>query len=247
MTGSVGILAAFGAGVLSFLAPCTLALVPGYVSYLAGFTLTEAGSASAGDGDARRAAQRARMAAAVNTFMFALGFTLVFVVLGASLGALSRAAASFETWLNRASGLLIIAMGLMTMGLLRVPFFSQGYGLRVDPARRLRYLGSFLVGAAFAVGWTPCVGPVLGAVFVLAGASGSAGQGALLLFVYALGLMLPFIAAGLVTGWTSWLLRRQGRWLAVANKAAGVLLIALGIALFTGALPILSSWLALGT
>ncbi len=241
MTGNVGILAAFGAGVLSFLAPCTLALVPGYVSYLAGFTLADAPA-----GGAAPRANQARAAAVLNTLLFALGFTLVFIVLGASLGALSRVLTSFDTWLNRVSGVLIIAMGLMSMGLLRVPFFQRGYGVQASPARSLRYAGSFLVGAAFAVGWTPCVGPVLGAVFVLAGTSGSVGQGALLLFAYALGLMLPFIAAGFVTGWTSWLLRRRGRWLTLANQVAGVLLIALGIALFTELLPTLSSWLALG-
>ena len=240
MTGSVGILAAFGAGVVSFIAPCTLALVPGYVSYLAGFTLTDAGVPA-------QSARKVRVAAVINTMLFALGFTAVFVVLGASLGALSRVVVSFDTWLNRISGVLIIALGLMTMGLLRVPFFEQGFGVKMNPTRKLRYLGSLLVGAAFAVGWTPCVGPVLGAVFVLAGTSGSVGRGALLLFVYSLGLMLPFIGAGFVTGWTSWLLRRHGRWLLVANKVAGVLLIVLGIALFTDLLPTLSSWLALGS
>lgn len=238
MTDSVSIIAAFAAGLLSFLAPCTLALVPGYVSYLAGFTLAPAGGP---------AITNARVATISNTLVFAIGFISVFVVLGASLGALSAALSSFGAWLNRVSGIFIIGLGLVTLGLVRIPAMERGIGLRFRPGANLRYVGSFLVGATFAVGWTPCVGPVLGAIFALAGASGSIGGGALLLTSYALGLMLPFIAAGAVTGWTSWLLRRRGRWLIYSNAVAGVLLIALGITLFTGLLPVLSGYLALGT
>jgi len=240
MTDSIGILAAFGAGVLSFLAPCTLALVPGYVSYLAGFTLAPAGGTAA-------TATATRVATFSNTLIFAIGFISVFVVLGASLGALSQALSGFGTWLNRVSGVFIIGLGLVTLGLVRVPAFERGIGLRFRPGANLRYIGSFLVGATFAVGWTPCVGPVLGAIFALAGSSGSIFGGTTLLTSYALGLMLPFIAAGAVTGWTSWLLRRHGRLLSYANVVAGILLIGLGITLFTGLLPVLAGRLALGT
>ena len=238
MTGSVSVLAAFGAGVLSFLAPCTLALVPGYVSYLAGFTLAPSAVQSSG---------RIRWAATVNTVVFAVGFTAVFVVLGASLGVLSQTLSSSGTWLDRVSGIFIIGLGLVSLGLLRIPFMERGFGLRFAPGTQLRYLGSFLVGGTFALGMTPCVGPILGAIFVLAGNSGSAGQGTLLLTSYSIGLMLPFVGAGILTGWTSWLLRRHGRWLVYSNYVAGVMLIGLGIALFTGLLPLLSSYLALGT
>lgn len=238
MTDSVSILAAFGAGLLSFVTPCCLALVPGYVSYVAGFSLAQADGPSAG---------RVRVAAVANTLTFALGFMSVFVLLGASLGALSQSLASFGAWLNRVSGIFIIALGLVTLGLLKVPFMERGFGVRFSPGVNLRYLGSFLVGATFAVGWTPCVGPILGAILILAGTSGSVEQGSLFLTSYSLGLMVPFVAAGVMTGWTSWLLRRHGHWLSYANRIAGVLLIALGIALFTGILPVLSSYLALGT
>lgn len=238
MIESASILSAFAAGLLSFILPCTLALVPGYVSYLAGFTLAQVDGPSVG---------RVRIAAVANTFLFALGFTVVFVLLGASLGALSQSLASFGNWLNRISGIFIIALGLVTLGLLKVPFLERSYAMRFSPSTNLRYMGSFLVGVTFAIGWTPCVGPILGAIFVLAGTSGSVGQGALLLTSYSLGLMIPFIAAGVTTGWTSWLLRKHGKWLSYANYVAGVLLIFLGITLFTGLLPLLSSRLALGT
>jgi cytochrome c-type biogenesis protein len=187
------------------------------------------------------------MAAVTNTLAFALGFMAVFVILGASLGALSHSLSQFGAWLNRISGLFMIGLGLVTLGLVKVPLMERGFGLRFAPGTNLRYLGSVLVGATFAVGWTPCVGPILGGVLVLAGTSGSVGQGALLLTSYSLGLMVPFVAAGVMTGWTSWMLRRHGKWLSYANYVAGILLIALGIGLFTGLLPLLSSYLALGT
>ena len=237
MTESVGIMTAFVAGLVSFLSPCHLALVPGYVSYLAGFTLTQTPDSSP---------HRVRLAAFANIFTFAVGFTAVFVFLGASLGALSQGITAAGPWLNRVSGVFIIALGLVTVGLLRIPVLERGYGPQFAPSANLRYVGSFLVGATFALGWTPCVGPLLGAIFVLAGTSGSAGQGSLLLTAYAAGLMLPLLAVGTTTGWTSWLLRSHGRWLTYANQMAGGLLVGLGIALFTGLLTQLSAHLALG-
>ncbi len=238
MTDSVSVIVAFGAGLLSCLAPCTLALVPGYVSYMAGFSLAQADGPSFGG---------VRFAALTNTLAFALGFMAVFVLLGASLGVVSHGLSASGTWLNRVSGVFIIGLGLVTLGLVRIPIMERGFGLRFLPGNNLRYLGSALVGATFAVGWTPCVGPVLGAIFVLAGASGSVASSTLLLGSYSLGLMIPFIVAGVATGWTSGLLRRYGKWLTYANTVAGVMLIALGIMLFTGVLPLISKRLALGT
>ncbi len=237
MTNSVSILAAFAAGLISFAAPCTLALVPGYVSYLGGFGLSRSGSQSP---------TQTKIAEILNPLIFAAGFVTLFVLLGASLGAASRVVSSSGEWLNRISGVFIIGLGLVTLGLLKVPVMDRGFSLRFTPGSSMRYFGSFLIGASFAVGWTPCVGPILGAVFVLAGTSGSVLQGSLLLLSYSLGLMIPFIAAGIMTGWTSWLLRRYGKWLSYANAVAGMMLILLGIALFTGLLPRLSSRLALG-
>ncbi|MEX2430702.1 MAG: cytochrome c biogenesis protein CcdA [Dehalococcoidia bacterium] len=237
MTEIVSLPVAFGAGLLSFLAPCTLALVPAYISYLAGFNLSGSEVASP---------RRMHQSAVVNTMLFTLGFTAVFVLLGASIGALSQVLASYGVWLNWIGGSFIILMGLVTLGLLRVPVLEQGWGPRFGGLRQLRYVGSFLVGAVFAIGWTPCVGPVLAAVFVLAGTSGSASQGALLLASYSAGMMLPFVVAGVTTGWTSNLLRTRGRLLQMANQVAGVLLIVLGTSIFTGLLPALSSRLALG-
>ena len=210
----VGIATAFGAGVLSFVLPCTLALVPAYMAYLASFTLVEAG---AGGPTRTTTLGATRTALIANVILFALGFTAVFVALGASLGALSQLLIASGASLNRVSGVFLIALGLVTMGLVRLPFLERDYKLRLRPSQNLRYAGSFLVGATFALGRTPCVGPILGAIFVLAGTSGSVGQGALLLAAYSAGLMLPFVAAGITTSWTSALLRRHGRWLDMAT------------------------------
>ena len=235
---SVNIAVAFGAGVTSFLAPCTLALVPAFLSYLAGFTLSEADKANA---------TSVRLATILNTVMFVLGFTLVFVALGSSLGALSRVVGGNTIWLNRVGGTLIIAFGLAALGLLKIPALERGFAVPANFARRLRYAGSFLVGATFAVSWVPCVGPILGAIFVLAGTSGSAEQGAILLFAYSLGMILPFLGAGIFTGWTSVLMRRHGRVLTYANYVGAVLLIALGVTVFTNLLPVLTRYLPFNT
>ena len=234
MTNSVSLAAAFGAGIVSFLAPCTLALVPAFLLYLASFTLTDPAAAKA---------RRLRLATLLNTLLFALGFTTVFVLLGSSLGALSNALHTNSIWLNRVGGLLIIAFGLVTLGLLKIPSLERGFTMQTQWAPRLRYLGSFLVGAAFAVGWVPCVGPVLAAVLVLAGTTGSAAAGALLLGAYSAGLMLPFIGAGLFAGWTSELLRKHGRALQLLTCAGGVLMIALGIIVFTNLMSKLAGYL----
>lgn len=234
----MNLLVAFGAGIASFVAPCMLAMVPAFLAYLAGFTLSDTP-------EGRRVPPR--LAAFLNTLAFVIGFTAVFVLLGSALGALSQAVRTNTVWLNRVGGVLIIGFGLMSLGLVRVPLLERGFSMKTDFARRLRYLGSFLVGATFAVGWVPCVGPILGAILVLAGTSGSAQQGATLLFVYSLGMMLPFLGAGAFAGWTSALLRRHGRWLRYAEYAGGVLLILLGIAVFTNLIPLLAQYLPLPT
>ena len=238
MVDSVSLYAAFGAGIISFVAPCTLALVPAFLAYLAGFTLSNPGNASA---------SRVRLATILNTITFVAGFTTVFVALGSSLGTLSQAVGSSTPWLLRIGGVLVIGFGLVTLGLIKIPMLERGLVIRTDFAKNLRYVGSFLVGATFAVGWVPCVGPILGGILVLAGTSGSAEGGALLLFAYSLGMMLPFLAAGIFTGWTSSLMRRHGRILQYTNYVGGLLLISLGIVVFTNLLPVLTRYIPITT
>ena len=231
MLDTVSVAAAFGAGLLSFAAPCTLALVPAFLVYLAGFTLSNSPDVSP---------RKIRIATILNTLTFVLGFTAVFVILGSSLGTLSGLVGSGTPWLFRVGGLLVIGFGLATLGIIKVPLMERGFVVRTDFARNMRYLGSFLVGATFAVGWVPCVGPILGGILVLAGTSGSAEQGAGLLFAYSMGMMLPFLGAGVFAGWTTALMRRHGRVLQYANYAGGVLLVAVGIIVFTNLMPVLA-------
>ncbi len=232
MEQSLNVGVAFVTGIASFIAPCTLALVPAYLAYLAGYTLT----------DQRSVPSRRQQAATVlNVALFAVGFTSVFVVLGSSLGALSSFAGDQAVWLNRIGGLLIIGFGLVALGLLRVPMLERGFVVDDSFARRLRYAGSLLVGGTFAVGWIPCVGPILGGILVLAATTGSAGSGAVLLTAYSLGIMVPFVLAGVFSGWTRELLRRHGRALQYATAAGGVLMIALGVIVFTNLMPVIAS------
>ncbi len=233
MTDSVSIFAAFGAGVVSFLAPCTLALVPAYILYLTSFTLADRATATP---------WQIRRAAILNTTAFVVGFSSVFVLLGSSLGALSASLQDNSIWLNRVGGVLVIAFGLVTLGLFKFHLLERGFTLKTDWAKRLRYLGSFMVGATFAIGWVPCVGPILGAILVLAGTQGSAGSGATLLFAYSLGLMLPFMGAGFFTGWTSSLMRRHGKILMAMNYVGGVALVILGIIVYTNLISTLANY-----
>ncbi len=237
MDQSLNLAVAFGAGAASFIAPCTLALVPAYVLYLGGLTLSDSDAAGA---------RASRGATLRSVLAFTLGFTAVFVILGASLGALTQTLADHSVWLNRVGGALIILLGLMTMGLLRLPVAQRGFIVRPRVSRELHVAGSLLIGGAFALSWVPCVGPILGAILVLAATTASVGEGALLLLAYSLGLMLPFAAAGAFSGWTRALLQRHGQALNYATHVGGVLLIALGIVVFTNLMPVIARYIPIG-
>lgn len=204
------------AGVLSFSSPCTLPLVPGYLGFMSGVS-----------------SSRGRTLAAAG--LFVTGFSLVFTALGAGASTLGSLLAEHRLLLEKAAGVLIVLMGLLVLGLLRLPFLlREGRPLmeRVRPGPS----GALLLGVAFAFGWTPCVGPVLGSILILAGAQGTLTSGAILLLLYSLGLGVPFLAAalfldrfGAVSGW----LRTH----AVAiNSTGGVLLVAMGALVFLGQL-----------
>ena len=224
MVGELGYLAAFGAGFLSFVAPCTLVLVPIFLAYLAGITLNS--GEDLGEG-------KYRMPVFLNTVSFVLGFTLVFVLLGASLGAASGTLSESGAWLTRVGGTVIIVFGLISMGLLRVPFLMQERTLAIIPGRNIKYVGSFVVGSTMGVGWIPCVGPILGSILVLAGTSGSVAQGSLLLLAYSIGMMVPFLLFGVFAGWGTRLIRQHGHLFRYSGYAAGAMLIVLGVIVFT--------------
>ncbi|MGB9377501.1 MAG: cytochrome c biogenesis protein CcdA [Mycobacteriales bacterium] len=212
------------AGLVSFLSPCVLPLVPGYLSYMTGLSGAEL--------DDQETAQRRRVRGRVlvGTALFVLGFSAVFVSYGVLFGGLGRALATHQAIIERVIGAIIIVLGLGFLGL--VPGLQREVRIRRLPATGLA--GAPLLGVVFGVGWTPCVGPTLGAVQGLAYASASAGRGALLSAAYCLGLGLPFLGVGLgyrrLLGGLS-VVRRHARWV---TRIGGALLVVLGLLLLTG-------------
>ncbi|MBA2311361.1 MAG: sulfite exporter TauE/SafE family protein [Actinobacteria bacterium] len=222
---------AFAAGLVSFLSPCVLPLVPGYLSYMSGF--------GRGD-DGRAGAVRTGAVAAA----FVLGFTAVFVALGASATLLGSILAGNRALLMRVSGVFIILLGLVFMGILRIPWLYRE--ARFHPSPKAGMWGSVLLGGAFAFGWSPCIGATMGAVLTMAAGNASTGgpaEGALLLGVYSLGLGVPFILAGLGVS----KLAATVKWLRVhtrsINLASGALLVVVGALFATDRLFEISRWM----
>ncbi len=233
MTGaSVGIVVAFTAGLFSFLSPCVLPLFPSYLSFITGM--------SVGDltGDLTAAARRRVMLHAVT---FVLGFSVVFVALGASFSAAGQLLFQYRTAIRIIGGLLIIVFGLYIAGLLNVGFFArtQQWQIREKPAG---YVGSFLVGVTFAIGWTPCVGPILGAILSLAGTAETVERGIGLLIAYSAGLGLPFLLSAIALGSFLKFFKRYRPFIPVVERGAGVLLIAVGLLVVTNYYIVLNSW-----
>lgn len=223
---------AFGAGVVSFLSPCVLPLVPGYVSYMSGMT------AGAEEMSARAKTVRATLAAVI----FVAGFTIVFVPLGATATLLGQALRDYQDQFRIASGVFIILLGLVFMNVIRIGFLQRE--ARFHPKPGAGMWGAAVMGGAFAFGWSPCIGPVLGSVLTIAaGRGGSVAEGATLLAAYSLGLGVPFVLAGLgvtrLTGVVGWLRRRTR----VVSLASGTLMVIVGLLFITDQLFQVSIWI----
>jgi len=220
---------AFLAGLLSFLSPCVLPVVPSYLSYVTGIS-----------GVAEM--QRRRHLAVVHAALFVLGFTLIFVALGATATALGRLLNAYQHWLERVGGLLILVFGLYCVGALKIGFLSRE--ARFDLGDKpLGYLGSVLAGMAFGAGWTPCIGPILGSILVYTSSRADFGQGLVLLLAYSLGLAVPFLVAAWALEWFLRWMQRFRRYIGWVERIAGVLLIAFGLLLLTGTFTLMSGWL----
>lgn len=222
------------AGVVSFTSPCTLPLLPGFVSYVSGLS----GPGGAGGGVAVAAPARRRVL--VGSLLFLTGFATVFTALGATSSWLGFLLIRNIRTINLVGGAFIVLMGLATLGVLRLSFLHRQ--ARSDLTRwRPGPAGALPMGAAFAFGWTPCVGPVLASVLATAATTATVGRGALLLFAYSLGLGLPFllVARGMVSGRAPTSLLR--RWSRRIEIAGGVLLVAMGVAMMTGGWTVLMS------
>lgn len=230
----IGYFAAAAAGLLSFLSPCVLPLVPPYLTWLAGSSLEEISGDKPPPGTTRRAFLRA--------LAFVLGFSAVFIALGASASVIGRALSEHLSLLSRFAGIVIVILGLHFLGLLRIPLLYREarFGLGTQPAG---LLGAFLMGLAFAFGWTPCVGPVLASILLIAGAEDSVGQGAGLLAAYAAGIGIPFLLAAVFVRPFLGFLARFRRHLGAMEKVIGALLVATGILIFTGSMADIAGWL----
>jgi cytochrome c-type biogenesis protein len=229
----VSIPAALVAGLISFMSPCVLPLVPPYLCYLAGSTFEHLVAREPAPLVARR-----EIAAAV---LFVLGFTVVFVTLGAGASVLGGLVRAYAPQLSIVAGIAIIAMGLHFLGLFQIPWLTRT--VRMDIAQPVGLWGAFVMGLAFAFGWTPCLGAVLGAILAIAAAEDTVFKGAGLLAVYSLGLGIPFIAAAFAIKPFIALLARYRRHLGKIEKAMGGLLVLTGIAFLTGTINQAAYWL----
>lgn len=221
------IIGAFLGGLVSFLAPCVLPIIPGFLAYLAGSSTAEAGSK--------------RKEIFINSVFFVLGFGIVFALLGVLLNTLlENIAYDVQTWLSRIGGVMIIFFGLYLVGLIKIPFLEKEYKFRVKTKFKSRYATSFLFGLAFAAGWTPCVGPALGVILGLAATQ--PGSAFILLLTYALGLGIPFLIVGAFTGQAVEFINRHAVGLKYLNIVFGVILLALGVLIFTQKLSLIANF-----
>jgi cytochrome c-type biogenesis protein len=225
---SVALTGAFLAGLISFLSPCVLPLVPSYVSFITGMSLEEMG-------------QR-RWTAATHALLFVSGFTVIFTILGATATALGSALRAQQVLMERLGGVLIIVFGLYLAGALQWLPLARERRVHIQD-QPVGYLGSLLVGVAFGAGWTPCIGPILGSILLYANTQASVGQGIILLLVYSLGLAVPFLVAALaVERFIEWF-QNYRRYMPVVTKLSGVFLVFVGVLLATESFSRLAAWL----
>lgn len=226
----IGLLMAFLAGVISFLSPCVLPLVPGYISFIAGRSAEELMERPV-----------ARLSTIGLSFLFVLGFSSVFIAMGASASWLGQLLLSHRDITNLLGGGLVVLFGLMMIGLVRLPFLQRDYRFLARGAIG-NPLSAFVLGVAFAFGWTPCIGPVLGAILTV-GASGATSNAVTLLAVYSAGLAVPFMLTAVFTGVLVRRLSRFARAGAWLYRISGLIIVIMGLAIMTGLLTQFASWL----
>ena len=214
---------AFIAGLASFLSPCVLSLVPAYIGYLGG---RAAGSEQTG--------ARSRWITFSHGLAFVLGFSIVFVLLGVTTSAIGALLYDARDFLAKIGGVVVVIFGLHMIGIFRIPLLEYDTRRQQLPDQKLGYISSGLMGVFFSAGWSPCVGPVLGAILTLSFNGGSVLQGASLLIFYSAGLAIPFLAAALAIGWVSALIRKYGKVMRYVEVVMGVILVVVGVMLFLG-------------
>ena len=226
---SIPILVAFLAGIVSFLSPCILPIIPGFLAYLAG------------ESSSNITAKPSRGSIFLNSFFFVLGFSIVFALLGVLLnGVLSHVAYAVQSWLAWIGGTIVIFFGFYLMGFFRIRFFESDHKLNFGAKLRSRYITSLLFGFAFAAGWTPCVGPVLGGILGIA--ASAPGEAFWLLLSYAIGLGIPFLIVGLFVAQSANVINKYAVKLQYINPVFGGILVILGVLVFTQDLPLIANF-----
>jgi len=213
------------AGLLSFLSPCVLALVPAYIGYLSGRTVSSTGDVVSN-----------RWTTFSHGVAFVVGFSVVFVILGAAASAIGAILYDLRIWLARIGGVVVIIFGLHTMGVINIPFLNYDTRRQVQPNPGLGYLSSALMGVFFSAGWAPCVGPVLGGVLTLALSSARIMEGVILLSAYSFGLAVPFLLAALGIGRAAELMRKYSNVVRYISIITGIILVIVGVLLLSGKL-----------
>jgi len=226
---SVGFAVSFGAGLLSFLSPCVLPLIPSYVTFISGLSLEDV--------------QRSRHIALVHALLFITGFTLVFLVMGATATTLGRMLGYNRDWVGRVGGVLVIGLGLYLLGAFNFSLLARERRVHVA-TKPLGYLGTVFVGMAFAAGWTPCIGPILGAVLTYTASSAELNHGIALLLAYSMGLAVPFLLAALLMDKFVVVLQRFRGAMLWSSRVAGAMLVIVGAMMATDMLRVLTQWLS---
>ena len=229
------IIPTFFAGVLTFLAPCTLPLVPGYLAFISGSSLKDLQNPEK--------AQQVKKTILKNGIFFVLGFSVLFVLFGAAIGFIGQEIGQYRLWLTRIGGILVTFFGLFMLGVIKIPTLNQETRLKLPNFLTIgKPSSSFLIGSSFAIGWSPCVGPILGAVLVLASASATFWQGAILLAVFSAGLAIPFLLVALGIGKASKWIQGISKYLRFVSIVGGIFLIGLGVLLLTDNMTLLIAW-----
>lgn len=224
---NISLMLAFSAGLLSFLSPCVLPLVPSYLSFIAGSTITDINDS------------RSKVKLMYRSFGFIIGFTIIFMIMGVSISSLSKHFITYQSIIRKVGGILIIIFGLHTVGLFRINqlFFEK----RLLPFGKFNSsFSAVLIGMAFATGWTPCIGPILSSILIYAGSMDTIGKGVMLLLIYSLGFAVPFLLAAFTIGEISKYIAKFSKYLSVIPIISGLILIIMGVLVLTDKLSLFS-------
>lgn len=228
----VDFILSFSAGLLSFLSPCVLPLIPLYLSHLVGTSLSEVNS------------RQAKAHLLLRAAFFAVGFSLIFILLGLSVSAVSKLFSNHMDLIRQCGGVLIIIFGLHMAGVFKLGFLNKEKRLITKQSRPARpgQSSSFLLGVAFAVGWTPCIGPILSSILIYAGSNETVGKGAAMLVMYSLGFSLPILLAAVLVGNLTPILQKTKKYMPVVSVVSGIVMIVIGVLVFTNQLEALSKY-----